>query len=128
MIPGSRLSLVILAVVMAACGDSTGGIGIIPRNTADVRVLNASRTSIDLLKDQGVDPGSTDVVYGAGSLCKTVDIVSHGLSVRPAGVRTTTSPLPSFTSGERYLVVVTGPASALAVASFRNSFTPATGS
>ena len=54
----------------------------------------------------------------------TVEAISHGLSVRPAGVRTTTVPLPSFAVDERYIVLVTGSANALSVSSFRNDYAP----
>ena len=118
---------VILATTLGGCGGSGGTVGIIARTTADVRVLNASTTSIDLLQDQSIDPANSDIVFGASSVCMTVALVSHGLSVRPAGVRTTTIPLPSFAADERYVVVVTGTASSLQPVSFRNSFTPATG-
>ena len=57
----------------------------------------------------------------------TVPITSHGLSVRPAGVRTTTTPLPSFASNEQYVVTVTGTGGASQVLSFRDSYTPAAG-
>jgi hypothetical protein len=117
---------VILATTLGAC-ESHGTVGTIAKTTADVRVLNASTTSIDLLQDQSIDPGNADIVFATSSACMTVDIVSHGLSVRPAGVRTTTIPLPSFAADERYVVVVTGTASSLQPLSFRNSFTPATG-
>jgi hypothetical protein len=117
-----------LAVLLAAVGcDTHGTVGIIARNTADVRVLNASATSIDVLTDQTIDPGNGDIVFGTSSQCMTVDITSHGLSVRPAGIRTTTTPLPSFASNERYVVTVTGTGGAYSVISFRDSYTPATG-
>ena len=116
----------ICASVLASC-DSGGTIAGVGRSTADVRVLNASTTNIDLLQDQTADPGNTDIVFGAGSLCMSVDVISHGLSVRPAGVRTTNSVLPSFSPNERYVVLVTGSANSLQPVSFRNSFTPATG-
>lgn len=116
----------LLAATLCGCG-SGGTVGIIARTTADVRVLNASTTSIDVLEDQSIAPANSDIVFAASSACMTVDIVSHGLSVRPAGVRTTTIPLPSFAADERYVVTVTGTASSLQPVSFRNSFTPATG-
>lgn len=117
---------VILATTLGGC-ESHGTVGLIAKTTADVRVLNASTTSIDLLQDQSTAPGNSDIVFGASSTCMTVDIVSHGLSVRPAGIRTTTIPLPSFAADERYVVTVTGTAGSLQPVSFRNSFTPATG-
>lgn len=116
----------VFATMLAAC-DSGGAVGIIGRTTADVQVLDASTTNIDLLQDQTIDPANSDIVFGASSLCMTVDIVSHGLSVRPAGIRTTTIPLPSFAADERYVVVVTGTASSLQPVSFRNSYTSVTG-
>ena len=121
-----RWPAVVFAAALAAC-DSGGTIGIIARTTADVRVLNASTTSIDLLQNQTIDPANSGIVFAASSLCMTVDIISHGLSVRPAGIRTTTIPLPSFAADERYVVAVTGTASSLQPVSFRDSFTPATG-
>src|SRR5207247_2584458 len=67
------------------------------------------------------------IAFGGGSLCMTVDVISHGLSVRPAGVRTTTTPFGSFASNERYVVVVTGSQGAFLPVSFRDTFTPAVG-
>lgn len=116
----------LLATTLVGC-DSQGTIGVLTKTTADVRALNASMTSIDLLQGQTIDPANSGIVFGASSLCLTVDIISHGLSVRPAGVRTTTIPLPSFAADERYVVVVTGTASSLQPLPFRNSFTPAAG-
>src|SRR5260370_19961665 len=115
----------VFATMLAAC-DSGGAVGIIGRTTADVQVLDASTTNIDLLQDQTIDPANSDIVFGASSLCMTVDIVSHGLSVRPAGIRTTTIPLPSFAADERYVVVVTGTASPLPPGSLRNNHTSGT--
>lgn len=112
--------------MLVAC-DSHGTIGIIAKTTADVRVVNASTTNIDLQQDQTVVAGNGDIPFGGGSLCMIVDIISHGLSVRPAGVRTTGAAFPSFAANERYIVLVTGTASTLQSTSFRNSFTPATG-
>jgi len=117
-----------LAMLLLAAGcDTHGTLGIIAKTTADVRVLNASATSIDVLTNQTIDPGNGDIVFGTSSQCMTVDITSHGLSVRPAGVRTTTTPLPSFASNERYIVTVTGTGGAYSVIPFRDSYTPATG-
>src|SRR5439155_15198103 len=80
---GTRMtlkSLVMAGVATTLIGcESTGTIGVIPKTTADVRVLNASTTSIDLLQDQALDPGNGDIVFGASSVCMTVDPVSHGL-------------------------------------------------
>lgn len=113
---------VILAVALTAC-DTGGTVGGITRTTADVLVVDASATSIDLLQNQSLDPANAGIVFGAGSACMTVDIISHGLSVRPAGTRTTTTPLPSFpAANERYLDLVVGTASALQPIEFRNSF------
>lgn len=116
----------ILASILTGC-DSTGTIGLITKSTADVRVLNASATNLDVLQDQAIDQGNADIAFGASSLCMTVPITSHGLSVRPAGVRTTTTPLPSFASNEQYVVTVTGTGGAYQVLSFRDSYTPAAG-
>jgi hypothetical protein len=124
---GNRLwPAAVFATALAAC-DTGGTVGIIATTTADVRALNASTTSIDLMQDQTIDPANSGIAFGASSLCMTVDLVSHGLSVRPAGIRTTTVPLPSFAADERYVVVVTGTASSLQPLPFRNSFTPAAG-
>ena len=120
------LGVALLAATLAAC-DSGGTLASIGRTTADVRVVNASTTNIDLLQDQSLDAGNSAIAFGAGSLCMTVDIVSHGLSVRPAGLHTTSSPLPSFSANERYVILVTGNGNSLQPVSFRNSFTPATG-
>src|SRR5258708_4930180 len=117
---------VVFMMALPGC-DSQGTVGLIAKTTADVRVLNASTTSIDLLQDQTIDPANSGIAFAAGSLCMTVDIVSHGLSVRPAGVRTTTIPLPSFAADERYVVTVSGTASSLQPVPFRNSFTPPAG-
>ena len=46
----------ILASILAGC-DSTGTIGLIAKSTADVRVLNASATNLDVLQDQAIDQG-----------------------------------------------------------------------
>lgn len=116
----------IFAVALGGC-DSQGTVGLIATTTADVRVLDASTTSIDLLQGQTLDPANSNIAFAASSLCMTVDIVDHGLSVRPAGIRTTTVPLPSFAADERYVVVVTGTASSLQPVPFRNTFTPASG-
>jgi len=115
-----------LTSMLVGC-DSHGTIGGIAKTTADVRVLNASTTNIDLLQDQTAAAGNADIAFGTSSLCLTVDVISQGLSVRPDGVRTTTVPLPSFAANERYVVLVTGTASSLQPVPFRNSFTPATG-
>ena len=115
---------ILILATLGAC-EGNGTIGIIAKPTVDVRVVNASTINIDLLQDQAVPDG--DLAFGAGSQCLTVDIVSHGLSVRPAGVRTATTPLPSFAANEGYVVLITGSASALQPVSFRNSFTAAAG-
>jgi hypothetical protein len=116
----------LLLTALVGC-DTNGTLGGIGTTTADVRVLNASTTSIDLLQDQAIGPGNADIGFGASSLCMTVDIISHGLSVRPAGARTAAVQLPSFAANERYLVLVTGTATSLVTSAFRNSFTPAAG-
>jgi hypothetical protein len=124
---GNRLwQAAVFATALFGC-DSHGTVGIIATTTADVRALNASTTSIDLLQDQTIDPANSGIVFAGSSLCMTVDVVAHGLSVRPAGIRTTTIPLPSFAADERYVVMVTGTASSLQPVSFRNSFTPLAG-
>ena len=118
----------LLAVVCALTGcDGSGSIALVGKTTADVRVVNASSTSIDLLENQAVDPGNSTIGFGASSVCMTVDPISHGLSIRPAGALTTATPLASFAANERYVVIATGSAGSLQVTSFRNSFTIASG-
>jgi hypothetical protein len=116
-----------LMLSLVACGSGSGRIAGVNSTLANVQVLNASTTAIDLLENQGASAGNSNIAFGAASQCKTVEIVSHGLSVRPTGVQTTSTLLPSFAANERYLVTVTGGTSALTVLSFRNSYTPASG-
>jgi len=116
-----------LVVLLAACGGGSSRIGGVGTTTTNVQVLNASTINIDLLEDQTVGAGNSNIAFSAASLCMTVETVSHGLSVRPAGAHTTAAPLPSFATNERYIVPVTGNSTALSPLSIRNSFTPASG-
>src|SRR5205814_747666 len=88
-----RTVLLLSCLAMAACGEGGSRLGGVNRSTADVQVLNAASTSIDLFVGQTAPPGNSDIPFGTGPLCMTMEAVSHGLSVRPAGVRTTTVPL-----------------------------------
>ena len=115
------LTALAIAVTLGAC-DAGGTIGTVARTTADVVVVNASTTGIDLLQDQALDPGNSGIAFGGASLCMTVDIISHGLSVRPSGLHTSSAVLPSFAANEKYAVVVTGNGNSLQPVSFRNSF------
>lgn len=116
----------ILALTLTAC-DINGTISGSGEITTSVRVLNVSTANIDLLQNQATATGNADIPFASGSLCMTVDITSHGLSVVPTGVNTSARQLPSFSAGERYLVTVTGTAGLLGLVSFRNSFTPTAG-
>src|SRR4051812_35035982 len=115
-----------LAAMITGC-DASGRVGSITKTTADVRVINASSTSIDVLQGQSVSPGNGAIAFGAGSQCVTVEPVSHGLSVRQTGSTAASSPLPTFAANGRYVVVVSGTGTALQLLSLRDEFTPATG-
>jgi hypothetical protein len=116
------------ALATAAVGcDSGGRVGGLTKTTADVRVVNASSTTIDLLQDQAVASGNAAIGFGGASQCMTVQIISHGLSVRQSGLGSTSSPLPSFTADEKYVVIVTASGGAFQLLSLRNGVTPAAG-
>jgi len=116
------------AISLAAC-DSDTSLGTVGNgNTATVRFINATNTSLDVASGGTVATGNGALSYGTSSTCMSVDAAASNLAVRQTG--TSTGPAgfaPSFTAGGNYTVIAyPGAGGTTQFATVSNAFTPST--
>ena len=119
-------ALVATSVALAACGeDDVTGVG----DSATVRFVNATSTSLDIAEGSTVATGNGALSFATASNCMSVNAASSNLAVRLTG---TSAPLatftPAFQSGGNYTVIAyAGAGASLQFATVSNAYTPATG-
>ena len=101
------LAALLPLLAVAACSDSSNPTGL--PNTATVRFVNATTTSIDVTNALAVDPGNGALGQGSHSSClvvNTSNTAGLGIGFNQAG---TTTAIPgftqNFTDGGTYTVV-----------------------
>jgi hypothetical protein len=120
-------ALVAASVALAACGDdATGPNG---GNSATVRFVNATSTSLDIAEGGTVATGNGALSFSTTSNCMSVDATNADLAVRLTG---TSTPLggftPAFQAGGNYTVIAyAGAGATTPFATVSNAFTPTTG-
>ena len=112
-----------LAIVIG-CSDSNG-----PDDTATVRFINATNTSIDAANAGVVGTGNGNIAFGGNSSCMLVNTKSDNLAFRQAG---TTTSIPGFTqdlsNGDNFTVVAYSNGGSTSFATISNSaFTASSG-
>jgi uncharacterized protein DUF4397 len=123
-------SLAVLAfaplAIVAACSNSDNTS---PNNTAMVRFVNATNSSIDVANNGTVATGNGSLGFGTNSTCMTVNTASNALAFNSAGTSTAiTGFTQNFTAGGNYTVVAYPNGSSTSFATISNgTFTPTSG-
>lgn len=132
------IALIAATSTLAACSsDNVLGLGVAGSgsadtntvNTARVRFVNATATSLDIATGGVVAAGNGAIEYGASSSCISTNALTPNLAVRIAG---TTSVVPGFSStfqsGVSYTVIAyPGANGATQFATLTDTYTPAAG-
>lgn len=125
------ISLLATASFLGACSDDDDeptGTG----NTATVRFVNTTGQAIDIGMNGQFGAGNTNVGFGAGSSCMTVNTASPGLTFRQNGTSTTFTPAglnnANFQGGGTYTVVLSSGATAgsYTATTYRDTYSGAT--
>lgn len=124
------ISLVALAslAVLGACGDDVDNVTV-PTNTATVRFINATNSTIAVANNGSTDALNSGLVFGNGSTCLTVNSATPTLGFTNTGTSTAISGFtPSFATGGNYTVVAYTDANGnTQFTTLDNSFTPVSG-
>src|SRR5688572_22378853 len=120
-------ALVATSVALAACGDDATGLN--GGNSATVRFVNATSTSLDIAEGGTVATGNGALSFGTTSNCMSVHATTADLAVRQTGTSTPLSGFtPAFQAGGNYTVIAyAGTGGAAQFATVSNAFTPTTG-
>ena len=103
--------LLATSVALGACGDDDDDNGTGPTNqTSTVRFVNTTGTNFDVGTSGTYASANSNVAYGGtGTSCMSVNSATPNITLRQSGTTTTFSNFtPSFTAGQRYLVVARG--------------------
>jgi len=126
-------ALLPLLILAGACDDNNDdvtGVGN-NNNTATVRFINATNSTIDVSNGGTVGTGNGSLGFGVSSSCMTVNTTGTGLQFNQGGTSTAIPGFtPNFTSGGNYTVIAypgTGTTGTQFVTFNNAGFTPNTG-
>lgn len=123
------VSLLATATFLGACGDDDDeptGTG----NTATVRFVNTTGQNIDVGMNGTYGASNSNLAFGTGTSCMTVNTASPGLTFRQNGQSATFTPsgfnTSAFQSGGTYTVVLGGTPGAYTARTFTDTYSGAT--
>ena len=105
-VPMARRITLLLTAALAACDAGVTSTGFAGGNTATVRFVNATASSVDVAASGTVATSNGGLAFGTASTCVVTDASAPGLSVRTAGTGNVLPGFPTaFTAGGKYAVV-----------------------
>ena len=124
--------LIASSVLLGACSNNDDNNVTGTSNNATVRFVNTTGQNIDIGTNGTYASGNSNLAFGAGSQCLSVNPSSSGLTFRQNGQTSTFTPTgfnaSSMAAGGRYTVVLGGTSGAYTAQTYNDTYTGATAS